>query len=213
MPLIILFGPDGAGKTTLAIKLMEKLKELNYNPIYVKMKSHHLLMYFVLKVLQKMNKIPNSDSPRVIDYGLRAIFRDSNMYIFLEILNVLVWYFIFVFPRVKREKIVIADRFAPDSIVSLNSVSDRFNQVFERILLGLCKDTAAVYVYAQPRTLLQRKISENLSETYLRYTVKLYNDVAKYIASIARELVIIDTTRSTKQHSVDLIFGIVKKHV
>jgi thymidylate kinase len=135
------------------------------------------------------------------------------MYIFLEILNVLVWYFIFVFPRVKREKIVIADRFAPDSIVSLNSISDRFNQVFERILLGLCKDTAAVYVYAQPQTLLQRKISENLSETYLRYTVKLYNDVAKYIASIAREFVIIDTTRSTKQHSVDLIFGIVKKHV
>jgi thymidylate kinase len=213
MPLIILFGPDGAGKTTIAIELIKKLKELNYQAIYIKMKSHHLLIYVVLKLLQKMNKIPNTHTPRLIDYSLRAIFRDSNMYIFLEMLNILVWYFIFVLLHLKRGKTIVADRFAPDSVVSLHCVSNRVNNVLERILLRLCKDSIAVYVYAQPWTLLQRKRDENLSEVYLKYITRLYNKVAGQVASIARNLVIIDTTSLPKQRSVDLIFSSIKKHI
>jgi thymidylate kinase len=213
MPLIILFGPDGAGKTTIAIELMKKLRQLNYQAIYIKMKSHHLLMYALLKLLQKMNKIPNTHSPRLIDYSLSAFFRGSNMYVFLEMLNILMWYFIFILPRLKRGKIVVADRFAPDSIVSLHSVSNRVNDVLERILLRLCKNSIAVYMYAQHWTLLQRKRDENLSEAYLRYIAMLYNKVVKQVASIARDLIIINTTSLPKQHSVDLIFRSVKRHV
>jgi thymidylate kinase len=213
MPLIILFGPDGAGKTTIAIELIKKLKELNYQAIYIKMKSHHLLMYLVLKLLQKMNKIPNTHSPRLIDYSLRAIFRDSNMYVFLEMLNMLVWHFIFVLLHLKTGKTIVADRFAPDSVVSLHSVSNRVNNVLERILLRLCKDSIAVYVYGQPWTLLQRKRDENLSEVYLKYITRLYNKVARQVVSIARNLVMIDTTSLPNQHSVDLIFSSVKRHI
>jgi thymidylate kinase len=201
MPLIILFGPDGAGKTTIAVELMKKLRELNYQAIYIKMRSHHLLMYVVLKLLQKMNKIPNTHSPRLIDYSLGAFFRGSNMY------------FIFILPRLKRGKIVVADRFAPDSVVSLRSVSNRVNNVLERILLRLCKNSIAVYTYAQHSTLLQRKRDENLSEAYLRYIARLYNKVARQVASIARDLIIINTTSLPKQHSVDLIFSSVKRFI
>ena len=213
MPLIILFGPDGAGKTTMAIELIKKLKELNYRAISIKMKSHHLIMYMFLKLLQKINKIPNTHSPRLIDYSLRAIFRDSNMYVFLEMFNILMWYFIFVLPHLKRGKIIVADRFAPDSVVSLHIVSNNVNNVLERILLRLCKDSIAVYVHAQPWTLLQRKRDEDLSEVYLRYITRLYNKVARQVALIARNLVIIDTTSLPKQRSVDLIFNSVKRYI
>ena len=213
MPLIILFGPDGAGKTTIAIELIKKLKELNYQAIYIKMKSHHLFVYVFLKLLQKMNKIPNTHSPCLIDYSLRAIFRDNNMYVFLEMFNILIWYFIFVLPHLKRGKTIVADRFAPDSVVSLNIVSNNVNNVLERILLRLCKDSIAIYVYAQPWTLLMRKRDEDLSEVYLRYITKLYNKVARQVALIARNLVVIDTTSLPKQHLVDLIFNSIKKHI
>ena len=213
MTLIILFGPDGAGKTTIAIELVKTLKKLNYQAICIRMKSHHLFMYIVLKLLQKMNKIPNTHSPRLIDYSLRAIFRDSNIYVFLEILNILMWYFIFVLPHFKKGKIIVADRFAPDSIVSLYSVSNRVSSMLERILLRLCKDSIAVYVYAQPWTLLCRKRDENLSEAYLRYIMSLYNKVARQVALVARDLVTIDTTILSKRHSVDLVFSNVKRHI
>jgi thymidylate kinase len=213
MPLIILFGPDGSGKTTIAIEIIKKFKQLNYQPIRIKMKSHHLLMYIYLKLLQKMNKIPTTHSPHLIDYSLRAIFRDSYMYVFLETFNILVWYFIFVLPRLKIGETIVADRFAPDSVVSLHSVSNRVDNVLERILLRLCKDSIAVYMYAHHWTLLQRKRDENLSEAYLRYIARLYNKVARQVASIARNLVIIDTTCLPKQHSVDLIFSSVKRHI
>jgi thymidylate kinase len=213
MSLIILFGPDGAGKTTIAIELIKKLKELNYQAIYIKMKSHHLFMYVVLKLLQKINKIPNTYSPRLIDYSFRAIFRDNNMFVFLEMFNILMWYFIFVLPHLKRGKTIVADRFAPDSVVLLNIVSNNVNSVIEKILLRLCRDSIAIYVYAQPWALLLRKRDEDLSEVYLRYITKLYNKVARQVASIARNLVIIDTTSLPKQQSVDLIFNSVKKHI
>lgn len=213
MSLIILFGPDGAGKTTVAIGLIKKLKKLNYQVIYIKMKSHHLLMYIVLRFLQKMNKIPYTHSPCLIDYNLRAIFRKSNIYVLLEILNILAWYFIFVLPRLKTRKIIIADRFVPDSIASLHSISDKVNNVLERILLHLCKNNIAIYMYAHPQILLQRKKDEDLSETYLKYLTKLYNKVAKQVALLAKDLVIIDTTSLSKRHTVELIFNRVKKQI
>jgi len=213
MLLIILFGPDGSGKTTLAKDLIFELKKLNYNVVYVRMKSHHLVMYLVLRLLQKLKYIPETSSPRVIDYGLRMIFRKSRVYLLLESLSIVLWYLLFVKPHLLRNNVTVADRFSPDSIVSLYIVSRILPRIYKKILLNLCRGSIAIYLRAEPYILLSRKVGENLSEMYLRYLLVLYDDMAREVALVAKGLLTIDTTRLPKNQSARVIIEFVKRYL
>jgi len=213
MLLIILFGPDGSGKTTLAKDLIFELKKLNYNVVYVRMKSHHLVMYLVLRLLQKLKYIPEIGSPRVIDYGLRMIFRKSRVYLLLEFSSIVLWYLLFVKPHLLRNNIIVADRFSPDSIVSLYTVSRILPRIYKKVLLNLCQGSIAIYLRAEPYILLSRKVGENLSEMYLRYLLVLYDDIAREVALVTKGLLTIDTTRLPKNQSARVIIEFVKRYL
>jgi thymidylate kinase len=213
LPLVILFGPDGAGKTTLAKTLIKELRKAGRNVIYIKMRSHHLIMYLVLRLLQKRKYIPKTHSPRVIDYGLRAIFRRSKAFLFLEFLNLMLWNFLFVKLRLIGNNIIIADRFSPDSVVSLHIISGNLPTIYKKTLLSLCKGSIAIYVRAEPRILLSRRADEKLSENYLRYLLILYDSVTREVALIARSTLIIDTTKSSEQLSARVALEFVKRYL
>jgi thymidylate kinase len=213
MSLIVLFGPDGSGKTTLTRGLIRELKKLNRNIVYIKMKSHHLAAYFVLKLLQKLKCIPETSSPRIIDYNLRRIFGKSKMYLLLEFLSIMLWYFFFVKPRLSRNNIVVADRFSPDSVASLYTISKSLPSICRKILLNLCRKSIAIYVRSEPYVLLTRKAEENLSETYLRYLLVLYDDITREVALIAKSLLIMDTTSLPKSQSIRRIVEFAKKYL
>jgi len=213
LPLVILFGPDGAGKTILAKTLIKELRKAGRNVIYIKMRSHHLIMYLVLRLLQKRKYIPKTHSPRVIDYGLRAIFRRSKAFLFLEFLNLMLWNFLFVKLRLIGNNIIIADRFSPDSVVSLHIISGNLPTIYKKTLLSLCKGSIAIYVRAEPRILLSRRADEKLSENYLRYLLILYDSVTREVALIARSTLIIDTTKSSEQLSARVALEFVKRYL
>jgi thymidylate kinase len=211
--LVILFGPDGAGKTTLAKTLIKELKKAGRNVIYTKMRLHHLIMYLVLRLLQNRKYIPKAHSPRIIDYGLRAIFRRSRAFLFLEFLNLMLWSFLFVKLRLIGNNIIIADRFSPDSVVSLHIISGNLPTIYKKILLSLCKGSIAIYVRAEPHILLLRKADEKLSESYLRYLLVLYDSIARELALIVRSMLIIDTTKSSEQQPARVVVEFVKRYL
>ncbi len=84
MTLIIIFGPDGAGKTTISKLLIARLREREYDAVYLKMRVHHLFMYLILRLLQHIGVVPRSHSPRVLDFALRRIFGKSAIYPLLD---------------------------------------------------------------------------------------------------------------------------------
>jgi len=213
MSLIILFGPDGSGKTTLTRGLIRELKKLNYNIVYIRMKSHHLATYLVLRLLQKLKYIPETSSPRIIDYNLRRIFGKSKMYLLLEFSSIMLWYLLFVKLRLSRNGIVVADRFSPDSIASLHTISKSLPSIYRKILLNLCRKSIAIYVRSEPHVLLSRKAEENLSEMYLRYLLVLYDDIAREVALIAKGLLTIDTTSLPKSQSIRRVVKFTKRYL
>jgi len=211
MPLIILFGSDGAGKTTLAKNIAVELQKLGYNVVNIKMKLHHLLMFLVLKFLQKINVIPQINSPRVLEYSLRSIFKNSKMFVFLEFLNIILWYIFFAAPKLRKKNvIVIADRFSPDSIVALSVITPRIPQILEKVLLMLCRNAIAIYVYGDIKTLILRKREEMLSETYLKYIMVQYSRVLNMLKQISLKLDVIDTTKLTEFQASQLLLEKIK---
>jgi thymidylate kinase len=213
MQLIILFGPDGAGKTSLSKALIKELKKLNYNVVYIKMKSHHLLMYLILKLLQKFGYVPKSSSPRVIDYSLRRLFKKRKVYLLLEVLNIVLWYLIFVKLRLLKNSVIIADRFSPDSIVSLYIVAGTMPHILKKVLLSLCRGSITTYVRADPRVLLTRKTDEMLSETYSRYLLVLYDEIAKDVMIVSKDMLIVDTTRLSLSQCTKMVLGFIRRYL
>jgi thymidylate kinase len=213
MPLIILFGPDGSGKTSIASEVVKEFKRANKRVVYIKMKSHHLFMYLILKFFQKFGITPTTYSPRVLDYSLRQIFKNSKIFLILEFFNVIIWYLIFVSPRLKRRIILVADRFSPDTIVSFHIISGNIPYVIRKILLSLCRESIVIYVYAHPHILLSRKVDEKLSETYLKYIIMIYNEILKQLAPFVQDLIVINTSYISKDQSIDLVLKLIRKYL
>lgn len=213
MPLIILFGPDGSGKTTLASALIRELRKSGYNVSCIKMKSHHLMLYVLLKVLQKLNYVPKHHSPKVIDYSLRNIFKGGKIYLLLEFLNIMLWNLLFVKPRLWRGDVVVADRFSTDSIVSLHIISGDIPNIYKKTLLNLCRGSIAIYVRAKPSILLSRKTDEELSEIYLRYLLALYDEIAREVAFVAKSLLMVDTTELSRSQAIRIALEFTRKYL
>jgi len=205
MTLIVVFGPDGAGKTTLSKLLIAKLRERGYDVVYLKMRVHHLFMYIILRLLQYVGAVPRSHSPRVLDFALRRIFGKSAIYPLLETVNILIWYIVRVGLLLALNKTIVADRFSPDAIVSLSIISDKLNKTIIKLQLLLCKDSYGIYIYATPDLMLNRKKDEELSTLYLKYQLLLYRNIIKILKRYMKNIIIINTSILTPQKAVETV--------
>jgi thymidylate kinase len=205
MTLIIIFGPDGAGKTTLSKLLIARLRERRYDAVYLKMRVHHLFMYLILRLLQYVGMVPRSHSPRILDFALGRIFGKSAIYPLLETVNILIWYIIRVGLLLALNKTIVADRFSPDTIVSLSIISNKLNKTIMKLLLSLCKDSYGIYIYATPDLILNRKKDEELSTLYIKYQLLLYKKILTVASMYMKNIIIINTSILTPQEAVESV--------
>ena len=175
--IIAFFGPDGAGKTTLAKLLATYFAIKKYKVSYIRFKSHHLAMYFLLRFLQKLNIVPNTSSPRILDYSLRRYFNRDKLFLYLEIINAIIW----LITNIKLRKmikggVIVAERYIHDFIVSMLLLGSDKSTLYRllKIMKLFMNDTIRVYLCASPVDILGRKRDELLSINYVNILVHLY---------------------------------------
>jgi len=183
--MIMFFGPDGTGKTTLASLLEAYLRSRGYKVNRIRLRSHHLAMYVLISLLRKLKLIPNTNSPRILSYSLRRYFKNSKALIYLEAINVILWILVNVKLRnlFNGNVVTIAERYVPDFIADMILVSSEytFPRALLKILKSLMKNSVKIFLYAQFEDILDRKRDEELSFTYLTALTRIYASVLPYV--------------------------------
>jgi len=183
--MIIFFGPDGTGKTTLARLLEAYLRSKGYRVRRIRLRSHHLAMYVLISMMRRLKLIPSTYSPRILSYSLRRYFKNSKVFMYLEAINVILW--ILVNVKLKslfdRNAITIAERYVPDFIADMILVTSNYSfpRILLKILRNLMKNSIKVFLYARFEDILNRKRDEALSTEYLVALTRIYVSILPYI--------------------------------
>jgi len=180
--IISFFGPDGSGKTTLSKTLKEYISRRGRKTRHIRLRSHHLAMYILLTIMRKLRLVPHTYSPRILTYSIKRYFNNSRLFVYLELINVVIWVMINVKIRnLFTRSVVIAERYIPDFIVDmlLLSPNKKTLDLLIRTLTPFMRDTIKILLYATPDDMLKRKQDEKLSRRYLNAQLLLYAIVAR----------------------------------
>lgn len=206
--MIIFFGPDGSGKTTLARILAKYLLSKGVKIEYIRLKSHHLTMYLLIRLLYKIGVIQSMSSPRILDFTLKKYFGNSKLFIYLELVNVVTWLIINLkIKQLFRKKIIVADRFIPDFLVSMLFMypNPKILKILYRILEYFMRDSVKIFLYSNIIEALNRKKEELLSYNYMKNLLHLYVEVVSLIG--------VDLIINTSKHSVYESFELIRDYL
>jgi len=204
--IISFFGPDGSGKTTLSKTLKEYISRRGYKTRHIRLRSHHLAIYILLTMLRKLGLIPHTYSPRILTYSIKRYFNKRRLFIYLELINVVIWVIINIKIRsLFTRSVVIAERYIPDFMVDmlLLSPNKKTLDILTRILAPFMRDTIKILLYATPDDMLKRKKDEELSRQYLSAQLLLYTIVARRLG--------VDLVLNTSKYDKDTSFTKIKQ--
>ncbi len=205
-PLILLTGPDGAGKTTLALMLKKFLEKRGYRAKVVRIRGTHTLAYIFMLFLRDVLGLKGTDMHY---YKVRVPRKLTGLWIYLE--------FISLIPLILRYYVLLRTRYAVvcersilDALVwVLTSFSDTsstasLDMLRPYILLILRYSKCTVYVTAPPEVLAKRKPSE---EFLIKKTWIYYDKIAETL-----KLKRVDTTSSNPSITLKNILLLLQKN-
>lgn len=203
MPLICLFGPDGAGKTSLARALRVELARRGFSVRISWMRGTHTFASLLARLMAKFPSFAGSDN---FYYHISIPRRLLHLWQFLEFVSMLPVLLVrFLLPDMMGD-FVIAERYIPDFIVwvTLTTNDPTYYKTFSaRFLLShLLKTRTKVYVTAEYAELLRRR--EDVDPAFLKRQLDLYDRLAKSIAASR-----LDTTRTSVGESAKALIGLV----
>jgi len=204
--IISFFGPDGSGKTTLSKTLKEYISRRGYKTRHIRLRSHHLAMYILLTMIRKLGLVPHTYSPRILTYNIKRYFNNRTLFIYLELINIVIWLMINVKIRsLFTRSVVIAERYIPDFIVDmlLLSPNKKTLDLLIRTLTPFMRDTIKILLYAMSEDMLKRKKDEELSSRYLNAQLFLYTIVARRLG--------VDLVLNTSKYDKDTSFTKIKQ--
>jgi thymidylate kinase len=193
---IIFFGPDGAGKTTLAQLLVKHLMSNGHRSRTAWIRGRHSLAFKLATFFTKLGYYRVIKSPNgCVSYCTfdPSLFpRLRKLWELIEFISILPW----IITRVYGPKIlgytVVSERYVVDTVVYLAYwLGDDILQSFlSRVLLSFIpRDSVLIHIDAETDVLLARHPDDAINEDYILFQRKAYNTFAKSLKAIT-----IDTT-------------------
>ncbi len=178
---ICFYGPDGAGKTTIAIGLEYLLnKRMRVRRVWVR--GTHLLLSILARILARFKSFKGRDNPY---YGLRIPRKIVKLWVFLELVNFIPVYMgRYIAPRIMGYT-VVGERGVADFIawIILTTRNPRFlNTLAGRFLVSLALRDNCIYVYSEPAILYARRSDEISLHDAIKQVIT-YNKLAELLGS------------------------------
>lgn len=178
---ICFYGPDGAGKTTIAIELEHLLnRRMRVRRVWVR--GTHLFLSILARLLAYFKSFKGRDNPY---YGLKIPRKIVNLWVFLELANFIPVYIgRYIVPRIMGYT-VVGERGVADFIawIILTTRNPRFlNTLAGRFLVLLALRDNCIYVYSEPAVLHTRRRDE-ISLHDATKQVITYNKLAELLGS------------------------------
>ncbi|MDP3698733.1 MAG: hypothetical protein Q8R47_04035 [Nanoarchaeota archaeon] len=159
-PLISIVGPDGAGKSTLVHSLHAYLEKNERKPavVYMGRGRGHILPFTTLG-----RKYKSAEKKRDVRGSANLSSRRSFFYTFSSLLfvsDLLLRYWLVVFPLRMRNRIVVTDRYCTDIILMKNVPLWWKKELYS----FFPKPTISILLYNTPEILHQRRPAETIQE-------------------------------------------------
>ena len=188
-PLILLSGPDGSGKTTLATALKKELEKKGYKVKIVRIRGTHTLAYLLLLVFKKVLKLHGKQLHYYQVYIPSKITKLWLMIEFISIVPPIIIYYYFY--RIRN--VVISERSLLDFVIwvlkGLINERDIIRTYTFRVMLVFTTKYKPIYITASIDELIRRKpLEKSLILKFLPY----YTVLSRYL-----QLKVVDTSRCT----------------
>ena len=213
--LICLIGPDGAGKTTQAMLLIKKLKEIGYKYEYKWIRFLHFISLPVLALARLMGLTEIQTLPDGKKIGYHYFYKSkliSTLYpltLFLDMLLAII--FKIYIPIKIQKKRFVCDRFIYDTLVDLMidlKNPEFINSKVAKIFLKLIpRDCLTILLIAPYEKIKERRIDLKFDKS-LRKRVEMYMKLKKKFPQI----IVVDASLDIKSVHKEIWNIVVNSH-
>jgi len=205
--IIAFYGIDGSGKTTLANLLVRILRNKQVRVYSIRLRAHHTFVYLLIRFFFSLKGYDYKSiqgMPILLNYIVKQCFGRRRLYVPLEVVSVLAWYIIAVFPRRifgGKPVVFVADRFLPDFIVMLHYISGiddgKLLKIYRFLEKSMSLDIIYFYVYVDPYLAVARKREEKLHPLFTLYLASRYERINAHLNHYT-----VDTTNKRPSESL-----------